>query len=265
MSLPDAPVATKADPSRGPLLPPTPTKSPPFHVGQAVLDVDQDRPNPAIVVDINGQSIAETRLPSSQQSIADVNPDYPADDPAVTVVFLDEFRERVPHTIGYYKQLNEPFKRDHPDQIAHPLHSDAIDNGVSCYAYPASRLTTPATAAITVAIDTTDGYTATVDIVRRTDTDEHTTTLHPTVRTASSPTDAGYQAILAALDELIDASHPVMRLAINIDNMDLIEELCTSREPRSDDFHQASYTRAINRLDALLSVRCARPSVRDRF
>lgn len=265
MSLPDTPVATKADPSRGPLLPPTPTECPPFHVGQSVLDRDQPHPSPAIVVDMSGRSIGETRLPSSPQSIADVNPDYEPDEPAVTVAFLEEFRDRIPHSIGYYKQLNEPFKRDHPDNVPHPLHSDAVDHGISCYSYPAARLKAPPTAAMTVDVDTANGFSATVALVRRTPDREDTDTLSPDVRTASSPTDADYRAVLSGIDALTDSTQPVTRLAVNIDNMDLIDELCTAKEPPATAFHQNSYDETRTRLSHLLSVRCARPQIRDPF
>lgn len=267
MSLPDTPVATKADPSRGPLLPPTPTTGPPFTIGQAVLDDEDPHPSPAIVIDITGKSISETRLPgTSQKTIADVNPTYPVDEPAVTVAFLDDFRERVPNSIVYYKQLDEPFKRDHPDSIPHPIHSDAVSHGVSCYTYPACRLNALPTAALTVTIDSTDGYTATVKIVRCLPSgDEETTTITPDIRMAASPTDAGYRAILAGLDAVTDSENPITRLAINIDNMDLINELCTATEPDSGAFHQQTYDKVRARLKSLISVRCARPTLREPF
>jgi hypothetical protein len=94
--------------------------------GDRVHDRDDPDPNDAIVVTPQSQTAAEWRLAHTDGTLADDNPDYPADAHAITVVFVDDLIEYGP-----------PF--DPTDRT--PLSMQTLnDSPVRYYTFPAPRL-----------------------------------------------------------------------------------------------------------------------------
>lgn len=92
-------------------------------------DDDEADPDPdiAIVVNTPGVPANEWEVPvPDTETLAEDNPDYPADAPTVVVVYRDELRE----ARSEWRERTEPY----------PL-SDLAEDGVSFYAFPAGRLT----------------------------------------------------------------------------------------------------------------------------
>jgi ribonuclease HI len=94
--------------------------------GTAVLDDDSDSddPNTAIVLKLPDKTIAGAEVPGTDKTVADYNPDYDADEPAVTVAFEDELNTWT----------------DWHEADPETLHSGTVARDIRTYTYPASRL-----------------------------------------------------------------------------------------------------------------------------
>jgi ribonuclease HI len=99
--------------------------------GNTVIDGDSDSddPNTAIVLELPGKTITEVEIPGTDKTVADYNPDYDADEPAVTVAFEDELDSWT----GWQEADSEI------------LHTGAVARDIRTYSYPAARLTRPDT------------------------------------------------------------------------------------------------------------------------
>lgn len=94
--------------------------------GSAVVDGDSnsDDPNTAIVLELPDKTIADVEVPGADKTVADYNPDYDADEPAVTVAFEDELDTWT----GWQEADSET------------LHSGTVARDIRTYSYPAARL-----------------------------------------------------------------------------------------------------------------------------
>lgn len=95
--------------------------------GDRVHDRDDPDPNDAIVVNQPPKTASEWEIQPRDCTLADDNPDYPADAAVVVVCFVDDLLEYGP-----------PF--DPTDQTQLPL-ATLIESGVHFYTFPAPRLT----------------------------------------------------------------------------------------------------------------------------
>lgn len=94
--------------------------------GIAVLDGDSDSddPNTAIVLELPNKTITDVEVPGTDKTVADYNPDYDADEPAVIVAFEDELNTWT----GWQEAGSKT------------LHSGAVARDIRTYTYPAGRL-----------------------------------------------------------------------------------------------------------------------------
>lgn len=74
----------------------------PFEVGDRVVDRDADDPSPAQVVGLPDESAKNTVIEKLDQTVAEVNPDYPADDPVVAIKFVSPVDNRPEGTTYEY-------------------------------------------------------------------------------------------------------------------------------------------------------------------
>lgn len=93
-----------------------------FDHGDIVVDREDDDPNEAVVVNAPDETAANWYV-QGRGTLADDNPDYPADDPVVIVVFRDDLSEHRPTYAGY-----------------RPLPIASLNGEVPWYAFPESRL-----------------------------------------------------------------------------------------------------------------------------
>jgi ribonuclease HI len=109
--------------------------------GNTVIDGDSDSddPNTAIVLELPGKTIADVEVPGTDKTVADYNPDYDADEPAVTVAFEDELDTWT----GWQEADSET------------LHSGAVARDIRTYSYPDARLTRPDTTTDPEHVETT--------------------------------------------------------------------------------------------------------------
>jgi hypothetical protein len=95
-----------------------------FSPGDVVIDRDDETPNPAVVVNcVPGATADEWNVPG-EQTLAEANPDYPADASVVVVVFEDDFD---------YDAL--AWNRDEPIAL-----TEVNDSPMKYYSFPAPRL-----------------------------------------------------------------------------------------------------------------------------
>lgn len=100
----------------------TDSKSRSFSTGDVVID-REDPPGEAVVVNMPPQTASEWDL-RSKRTLAEDNPEYPAEDHVIIVVYRDTLDEHRPYYSG-----------------ARPLTlSNLHDDGVKFYAFPESRL-----------------------------------------------------------------------------------------------------------------------------
>lgn len=64
------------------------SESDPFEIGDRVIDADADSPSAAEVVDLPGTTADEHTIAAMGKTVAQANPDYPPDDPAVGIQFI---------------------------------------------------------------------------------------------------------------------------------------------------------------------------------
>lgn len=101
--------------------PPIPSEQ--FDVGDRVIDRDDDDPETAIVVETPTKRAGNVQVPGPDQTVAEYNPEYPADDPVVYVVFERCLEIEIPNWQSV-TQLAEAVESLH----------------ITRYAYPESRL-----------------------------------------------------------------------------------------------------------------------------
>lgn len=101
----------------------------PFRIGDIVHDRDDPAPDDAIVVAVPGVPASDWDVPSRQITLAEDNPDYPADAETVVVVYQTAFHD-------------SEIDWDPTNNAGNPLSLSRInDSSISPYAFPAPRLT----------------------------------------------------------------------------------------------------------------------------
>jgi hypothetical protein len=110
----------------------------PFNIGETVVDRDRNNPKPAIVVNRPPQTVDEW-IAYTNTTVAEDNPDYPADAPVIVVVYRHDLAE---------------FDPDWPDHDGPFSLAELNEAGVSHYSFPAPRLTSLVTDDNTEATDT---------------------------------------------------------------------------------------------------------------
>lgn len=96
-----------------------------YSCGDIVIDSEDDDPNEAVVVNTPNVEASEWDVESRGCTLDEDNPEYPADDPVVAVVFRDDLEEQYPFYTGV-----KPLK----------LGDIVRTSGIHFYAFPASRL-----------------------------------------------------------------------------------------------------------------------------
>lgn len=116
----------------------------PFNIGETVADRDRNDPKPAIVVNLPPQTVDEW-IAYTNTTVAEDNPDYPADAAVIVVV---------------YRHEPEEFDSDWPDHDGPFSLAELNEAGVSHCSFPAPRLTSLTTnndsEAGDAAVDATD-------------------------------------------------------------------------------------------------------------
>lgn len=111
-------------------------------LGDYVIDTDDDDPDVAVVVDQPDTPIEEIPVGDGGRTVADDNPDYDADEPAVVVAFIESGLER-----------HWP---DWSDAAPEEFFEGAHAHDVKLYTFPNSRLSTiPDEEAATLLADST--------------------------------------------------------------------------------------------------------------
>lgn len=95
-------------------------------LGDYVIDTDDDDPDVAVVVDRPDTSIDEIPVDDGGRTVADDNPDYDADEPAVVVAFVESGLER------HWPDWSEAA----PEDLSEGAHA----HDVKLYTFPKSRL-----------------------------------------------------------------------------------------------------------------------------
>lgn len=96
--------------------------------GEYVIDADDDDPDVAVVVDQPDASIDEIPVGDGERTVADDNPDYDADEPAVLVAFVESGLD------AYWPNWTDVA----PDDLL----EGARAHDVTRYTFPESRLST---------------------------------------------------------------------------------------------------------------------------
>ncbi|HET7323524.1 MAG TPA: hypothetical protein VFJ06_04260 [Halococcus sp.] len=98
--------------------------NPSWNIGDVVRDREDDDPDPAVVINVPDVPADEWDIPRFGKTLAEDNPDYPADAPIVTVLFEDNLDYHFPD-----------WERDEP------ISYDTLDEwGLQYYTFPAPRL-----------------------------------------------------------------------------------------------------------------------------
>ncbi|MDL0118149.1 hypothetical protein PNQ29_00035 [Halobacterium salinarum] len=96
--------------------------------GEYVIDADDDDPDVAVVVDRPDASIDEIPVGEGERTVADDNPDYEADEPAVVVAFIESGLD------AHWSDWTDAA----PEDLAEGAHA----HDVTLYTFPESRLST---------------------------------------------------------------------------------------------------------------------------
>lgn len=99
-----------------------------MELGDYVIDTDDDDPDLAVVVDRPAASIEEVSVDDEGRTVADDNPDYDADEPAVVVAFVNSGLD--PH----WPEWSEAA----PAELVDGAHA----HDVKLYTFPEARLST---------------------------------------------------------------------------------------------------------------------------
>lgn len=108
--------------------------NPKFHEGEQVIDRDSEEGGKMIVLDPNvGQAgDVQVELDGDQYTVAELNPDYPPQDPVVRVVYVEWLDQHVPSWGDWVdSQLFVQKLRNYADEWSVPLRT---------YDFPESRL-----------------------------------------------------------------------------------------------------------------------------
>ena len=99
-----------------------------LEVGERVVDGDvpSDEREAAVVIEIPGETAEQSYIADLDTTVADVNPDYPPDDPVATVAFVDDL-----------DTWASGWEFVSPDALADELGTLGT---VALYTYPVSRL-----------------------------------------------------------------------------------------------------------------------------
>lgn len=99
-------------------------------VGEYVIDADDEDPDLAVVVQRPDATVSDITVGSGeeQRTVADDNPDYPADEPAVKIAFVES---------GLTRHWEEWTTAESDE-----LYAGAQSHGVKLYTFPESRLST---------------------------------------------------------------------------------------------------------------------------
>jgi hypothetical protein len=110
--------------------------------GEYVIDADDDDPDVAVVVDRPDVSIDQIPVEDGDRTVADDNPEYDADEPAVVVAFAES---------GLDAQWSD-WTDAAPENLAEGVHA----HNVPLYTFPESRLSALSDEeAATLQVDTT--------------------------------------------------------------------------------------------------------------
>ena len=96
--------------------------------GEYVEDADDDNPDLAIVVSRPDATIADIPVGDGDRTVADDNPEYDANEPAVVVAFVESGLD------NHWPEWT--------DAAVGNLYEAAQANNVKCYTFPESRLST---------------------------------------------------------------------------------------------------------------------------
>jgi hypothetical protein len=96
----------------------------PWTIGDSTRDRDDETPDPAIVVNTPSAPADEWTIPPIEKTVAEDNPDYPADVPVVVVVYEHILDESLPE-----------WEREDPLPL-----TDLNEASVQHYSFPAPRL-----------------------------------------------------------------------------------------------------------------------------
>lgn len=99
-------------------------KFPYFDPGDVVTD-REDQDDPA----------DEVQVSDSGSTVADYNPAYPADDPVISIVFVEDT-----HELGFWEKHTDLQADRNPDTPFGELIVDAVPDNRKRYFYPESRL-----------------------------------------------------------------------------------------------------------------------------
>lgn len=111
-------------------------ESPHFDPGDVVTDrEDQDDSTTMLVVDVSDDPADEVQVSDSGATVADYNPVYPADDPVISSVFVEDT-----HELGLWEKHADLQADRNPDTPFGELIVDAVPDDRKRYFYPESRL-----------------------------------------------------------------------------------------------------------------------------
>jgi hypothetical protein len=96
-----------------------------FAVGTHVEDRDADNPNPAVVVVRPDEPAYAREIPALDETVADVNPDYPASGPVTTVAYADDLDDAL-----------DVWREADPDALAQICDEEEVRT----YDFPTARL-----------------------------------------------------------------------------------------------------------------------------
>lgn len=95
-----------------------------WSIGDTVHDRDDDDPSTGVVINLPGVRADEWDVSNQGTTVAEDNPDYPADAPVVSILFEDYLAEEFPD-----------WERDEPIS-----HATLNERDIYCYTFPAPRL-----------------------------------------------------------------------------------------------------------------------------
>lgn len=110
------------------------SKSPHFDPGDLVTD-RENADAFMLVVDVSDERADDVEVAKTGSTVADYNPAYPADDPVISIVFVED-----EHELGLWEKHADLQADRNPDTPFGELIADAIPDDRRRYSYPQSRL-----------------------------------------------------------------------------------------------------------------------------
>ncbi|WP_336346049.1 hypothetical protein [Halalkalicoccus ordinarius] len=116
------------------------SKSPYFDPGDLVTDRENDTEDEnddprMLVVDVTDDHADDVEVSQTGSTVADYNPTYPADDPVISIVFVEN-----EHELGLWQKDADLKAGRNPDTPFGELIADAVPDDRRRYSYPQSRL-----------------------------------------------------------------------------------------------------------------------------